>query len=66
MSEAGDLTAIVTGGGFALAFVFGAIANKTNFCTMGAVSDEVNIGHWGRMWLLAIAAALARASAPCS
>ena len=31
-------------GGFALAFVFGAVANRTNFCTMGAVSDVVNMG----------------------
>ena len=50
----------VAWGGFALAFIFGAVANKTNFCTMGAVSDVVNMGHWGRMraWLLAIAVAM--------
>ena len=47
-------------GGFILAFVFGAVANRTNFCTMGAVSDVVNMGSWGRMrmWLLAIAVAI--------
>lgn len=46
--------------GFGLGIVFGFIANKTNFCTMGAVSDVVNMGHWGRMraWLLAIAVAM--------
>ena len=56
---------IVVWGGFALAFVFGLIANKTNFCTMGALSDIVNMGHWGRMrmWLLAIAVAIAGATA---
>jgi len=45
---------------FALAFVLGAVANKTNFCTMGAVSDWVNMGDFGRMrgWLLAIAVAM--------
>ena len=45
---------------FALAVVMGAIVNKTNFCTMGAVSDWVNMGDKGRMrsWLLAIAVAL--------
>ena len=45
---------------FALAFVLGFIANKTNFCTMGAVSDWVNMGDTGRFraWLLAIAVAL--------
>jgi len=53
-------TNIVLWGGFALAFVFGAVANKSNFCIMGAVSDVVNMGHWGRMrmWLLSIAVAL--------
>lgn len=45
---------------FALALVLGAVANKTNFCTMGAVSDWVNMGDTGRMraWLLAIAVAV--------
>jgi len=45
---------------FGLGIVLGAIANKTNFCTMGAVSDVVNMGDWGRMraWLLAAAVAL--------
>lgn len=56
---------VVVWGGFALAFLFGAIANKANFCTMGAVSDVVNMGHWGRMrmWLLAIAVAILGANA---
>jgi len=45
---------------FAIALLMGAIVNKTNFCTMGAVSDMVNIGDLGRFraWLLAIAVAL--------
>ena len=45
---------------FGLALVMGAVVNKTNFCTMGAVSDLVNIGDSGRFraWLLAIAVAL--------
>jgi uncharacterized membrane protein YedE/YeeE len=45
---------------FAIALVMGAVVNKTNFCTMGAVSDLVNIGDSGRFraWLLAIAVAL--------
>lgn len=45
---------------FAIAAVMGAIANKTNFCTMGAVSDWVNMGDKGRFgaWLFAIAVAL--------
>ena len=53
-------TAWVVWGGFALAFVFGAVANRSNFCTMGAISDVVNMEHWGRMrmWLLSIAVAI--------
>lgn len=45
---------------FGIAFLMGAIANKTNFCTMGAVSDLVNIGDSGRMraWMLAMAVAM--------
>jgi len=55
----------VTGGAFLLAFIFGAVANKTDFCTMGAVSDWVNMGDFNRMrmWLLAIAVALLGSSA---
>jgi len=55
----------VIAGGFAIAFVFGLIAARTNFCTMGALSDIVNMGHWGRMrmWLLAIAVAVAGTTA---
>jgi uncharacterized membrane protein YedE/YeeE len=46
--------------GFVLAFIFGYVGNKTHFCTMGAVSDIVNMNHWDRMrsWLLAIAVAV--------
>ncbi len=46
--------------GFAIGVVFGAIANKTNFCTMGAVSDWVNIGSKDRLraWMLAIGVAI--------
>jgi hypothetical protein len=67
MNEANpaQLVPYVTGGAFALAFIFGAVGNKTNFCTMGAVSDWVNMGDTSRlrMWLLAMAVALLGASA---
>jgi len=45
---------------FGLSIIFGVIANKANFCTMGAVSDWINIGDLNRMrsWLLAIATAI--------
>jgi uncharacterized membrane protein YedE/YeeE len=58
--DASVLVKTIVWWGFGLGIVFGFIANKTNFCTMGAVSDVVNMGHWGRMraWLLAIAVAM--------
>ena len=45
---------------FLIALVFGAVAFRTNFCTMGAVSDLVNIGDSGRMraWVLGMAVAI--------
>ena len=45
---------------FLIAAIVGAVANKTNFCTMGAVSDWVNMGDKSRFygWLLAIAVAI--------
>jgi uncharacterized membrane protein YedE/YeeE len=60
-----SLAPLVTGGAFLLAFIFGAVGNRTHFCTMGAVSDWVNMGDLSRMrmWLLAIAVALIGASA---
>ena len=60
-----SLAPLVIGGAFVLAFVFGAIGNRTHFCTMGAVSDWVNMGDLSRMrmWLLAIAVALIGSSA---
>jgi uncharacterized protein len=52
---------LLLGSAFLIAFIMGAVVNKTNFCTMGAVSDMVNIGDYGRFraWLLAIAVAVA-------
>jgi uncharacterized membrane protein YedE/YeeE len=45
---------------FIIAIIMGAVVNKTNFCTMGAVSDMVNMGDYGRFraWVLAIAVAM--------
>ena len=45
---------------FAAGLVFGGTAQKTNFCTMGAISDMVLMGdknRW-RAWLMAIAVAI--------
>ena len=45
---------------FGVALVLGAVGQKTRFCTMGAVSDWVNMGDTGRMrsWVLAMAVAM--------
>ena len=55
-----NLAETVVWWGIGLGTVFGFVASKCNFCTMGAVSDIVNMGDWGRMraWLLAIAVAI--------
>jgi hypothetical protein len=55
-----QLNLTVLWAGFGLAFVFGAIAQITHFCTMGAISDVVNIGDWNRarQWILAMAVAM--------
>ena len=47
-------------GVFVIALLMGALVNKTNFCTMGAVSDFVNMGDTGRLrsWLFAVAIAM--------
>jgi uncharacterized protein len=45
--------------GFALAVVFGGVAQRTHFCTMGAVADIVNMGDWSRMRMWALAAGVA-------
>ena len=59
-SDLSGLVAQVLAASFALAVVFGAIAQRTHFCTMGAVADIVNMGDWGRMrmWLMAIGVAM--------
>jgi hypothetical protein len=51
---------LVAWAAFALAFVLGAVMNRTGFCTMGAITDIVNMGDWTRMrmWLCAIGVAI--------
>jgi uncharacterized protein len=46
--------------GFLAALVFGAVANRTHFCIMGAISDWVNMGSMQRFrtWLLALGIAI--------
>lgn len=47
-------------GGLVIGIVFGFIVYRTNFCTMGSISDILSFGNWDRFraWLLAIAVAI--------
>ena len=51
---------LVSSLGFGLGAVFGVTAQRTNFCTMGAISDIAFMGSWNRFraWALAIAVAM--------
>jgi uncharacterized protein len=53
------MAARVLGLAFLLSFAFGAIAQRTHFCTMGAVSDAVTMGDFTRLRQWALAAAVA-------
>ena len=55
-----SLTTQVLWGAFVVSMLFGAIAQRTHFCTMGAVSDVVNMGDWTRMrqWGMAVGVAM--------
>jgi uncharacterized membrane protein YedE/YeeE len=59
-SDLHTLTTLLLCSAFALSAVFGALAQRTHFCTMGAIADVVNMGDWTRMrmWVLAIAVAI--------
>lgn len=54
------LATLVLWAAFGLSVLFGAIAQRTHFCTMGAVADIVTIGDWARMrmWVLAMGVAM--------
>ena len=53
------LTRAVLVATFVLSGVFGAIVQRTGFCTMGAVADVVTMGEWTRMRQWALAAGVA-------
>ena len=65
MSNTANLAATVAWLSFAIAFILGAISARTQFCTLGAVSDIVNMGDFSRMrmWVLAMAVAIIGAQA---
>ena len=55
-----SLATLVLWSAFGLSVLFGAIAQRTHFCTMGAVSDIVTMGDWTRMrmWVMAMGVAM--------
>ena len=60
MTSTTNLASTVAWLGFAVAFILGAISARTQFCTLGAVSDIVNMNDFTRMrmWVLAMAIAI--------
>jgi uncharacterized protein len=52
-------TSLVLWLGLALGIAFGALMQRTHFCTMGAVADAVNFGSWGRARMLVLAIGVA-------
>lgn len=59
-ADLADIRSTVLWSTFVLAFALGAVAQRSRFCTMGAVADLVNFGDSTRLrqWLLAIAVAI--------
>ncbi|MFN4116150.1 MAG: YeeE/YedE family protein [Inhella sp.] len=60
-SELASLRQLLLGLAFVFSAGLGAIAQRTHFCVMGAVSDVVLMQDWtrARMWALAVAVAVA-------
>lgn len=58
-----EISTIMGIGGFIVGLLFGALTHRTNFCTMGSISDAVSFGDFrrARAWLLAIAVSIAGA-----
>ena len=56
MAEIDTLRLQVLWAAFGLSALFGAVARRTHFCTMGALSDIVHMGDWTRMRMWALAA----------
>jgi hypothetical protein len=60
LEEVLALQAQVLWASFAVCIAFGALARRTDFCTMGAISDIFNMGSWVRMrmWGMAVGVAM--------
>lgn len=61
VSDVAAISTQVLTAGFLLSVVFGAIMQRTHFCSMGAISDVVNMDDWTRMrqWGLAMGISMA-------
>jgi uncharacterized protein len=59
LSQIAAQTSLVLWLGLGLGIVFGALMQRTHFCTMGAVADAVNFGSWGRARMLVLAIGVA-------
>ncbi len=59
VEELASLTRQVLWAAFLVSLAFGALIQRTGFCTMGAVSDVVTLGDWTRMRQWALAAGVA-------
>ncbi|MFZ9405919.1 MAG: YeeE/YedE family protein [Burkholderiaceae bacterium] len=60
-AEVAQLQTTVLIAGFLVGFALAWVMSATDFCTMGSVADIANFGDWTRMrmWVLAIAVAIA-------
>lgn len=58
-AEVQSLNLLVLVAAFVLALLLGALLQRSNFCTMGAVADVFTMGDWNRAraWVLAVATA---------
>ena len=67
MNELATLTKEVLGAFFVGGLLLGFISQRTHFCTMGAISDVVNLGDWtrARQWACAIGVAMIGFAALC-
>jgi len=57
--ELASLTQAVLWASFFVSMAFGALVQRTGFCTMGAVADVVTMGEWTRMRQWGLAAGVA-------
>src|SRR5512140_1449294 len=58
-AELASLTHQVLWAAFFVAMAFGALVQRTGFCTMGAISDVATMGDWTRLRQWALAAGVA-------